>query len=212
MVRALLDESGALCLPTNPHRMEPSPQSSPQPENWLAEHGDHLYGYARFRLGNDDAVEDVVQEALLAAFKGWDKFEGRSSVRTWLTAILNRKIIDHFRKQKREKDHFVPNFGENDESGEFSPEGRVLADHRARLWNRRPDNAAEHAEFWEVLSDCLQKLPTDQREMFESREFDGLSTDQICEMKNVNRNHLWVILHRVRKALRRCLEARWFAT
>ena len=187
------------------------PETSPGPEQWLDEHGDHLYGYAYFRLGKDDAIEDVVQETLLAAFKAWDSFEGRSSVRTWLTSILHRKIIDHIRRRTRDRKHFSGTDPDPDNDGEFSAAGRIDSEHGAKLWSRQPDNAAEQAEFWEVLHRCLSDLPEDQRDMFVSREIDGLSTDEICEMKSVNRNNLWVILHRVRKALRKCLENRWFS-
>ncbi len=75
---------------------------SPDPGRWLDEHGDYLFKYASFRLRDDNAAEDAVQETFLAALKAYEKFEGRGSERTWLVGILKHKIIDHIRKAQRE--------------------------------------------------------------------------------------------------------------
>src|SRR5690242_15052958 len=76
--------------------------SSPNPGRWLDEHGDYLFKYASFRLRDDNAAEDAVQETFLAAIKAYAKFEGRGSERTWLVGILKHKITDQFRKSIRE--------------------------------------------------------------------------------------------------------------
>ena len=55
---------------------------------WLVEHGDALYRFARFRVGDRELAEDLVQDAFLAALESRDQFQGRASVRTWLMAIL----------------------------------------------------------------------------------------------------------------------------
>src|SRR5436190_21724511 len=83
----------------------PQPKSgklTADPGRWLDDHGDYLFKYASFRLRDDTAAEDAVQETFLAALKAYRKFEGRGSERTWLVGILKHKIIDHFRKALRE--------------------------------------------------------------------------------------------------------------
>ena len=75
---------------------------SPDPGRWLDDHGDYLFKYAVFRLRDDTAAEDAVQETFLAGLRAYGKFEGRGSERTWLVGILKHKIIDHFRKTERE--------------------------------------------------------------------------------------------------------------
>ncbi|MFT5469267.1 MAG: DNA-directed RNA polymerase specialized sigma24 family protein [Verrucomicrobiales bacterium] len=69
-------------MPTPPSK----PESPPDPDQWLDEFGDHLHGYAFYRTNNHHAVEDLVQETLMAAWRGWEKFEGRSTVKTWLSS------------------------------------------------------------------------------------------------------------------------------
>lgn len=75
--------------------------ASHDPENWLAEHGDYLFRYALCRCRDPHVAEDLVQETLLAALSACVRREGTSSVRTWLTGILNHKHIDFLRKRYR---------------------------------------------------------------------------------------------------------------
>ncbi|MHC4684776.1 MAG: sigma factor, partial [Planctomycetota bacterium] len=72
------------------------------PERWLEDHGDYLFRYALVRLQDREIAEDMVQETLLAALRAREKFQARSSVRTWLVGILKHKVLDHFRKSYRE--------------------------------------------------------------------------------------------------------------
>ena len=63
------------------------------PEKWISEYGDFLYSFARSRVADQETAEDLVQETLLSAWRSKDRFEGRSSERTWLVSILRNKII-----------------------------------------------------------------------------------------------------------------------
>src|ERR1700712_5679287 len=69
------------------------------PRLWVDAHADYLYGYTLSRLNDEEQAKDLVQETFLAALQKADKFEGKSSERTWLTAILKNKIIDVYRKK-----------------------------------------------------------------------------------------------------------------
>ena len=66
-------------------------------------HGDYLFRYALHRVGDVTTAEEMVQETLVAALESIDSFDGRSTVRTWMTSILRFKIADHFRRRPREK-------------------------------------------------------------------------------------------------------------
>ena len=70
-------------------------------ENLVENHGDYLFQFAISKLKNRDISLDMVQDTLHTTLEKIDQFEGRSSLRTWMTTILNRKIIDHWRKDKR---------------------------------------------------------------------------------------------------------------
>ena len=73
------------------------------PPRWVERHGDALYRYALARVRRSEAAEELVQEALLAAWKGRGRFGGRATERSWLVAILKRKVVDWLRRSVRER-------------------------------------------------------------------------------------------------------------
>ncbi len=73
------------------------------PETWMDLYGDFLYRFAMFRVRDSTAAEDLVQETFLAALGAYKNFNGHSTLRTWLTAILKNKSVDHIRKKAKER-------------------------------------------------------------------------------------------------------------
>ena len=169
--------------------MTDTQNSEPDPAAWLKDHGDHLYGYAVYRLCDSHMAEDMVQETLLAGWKAYSKFEGRSSIKTWLTTILHNKIVDFVRKAARQKLVFSDEDLEYEMTGEFSETGHVNAEFGAKQWSPRPDELAQRSDFWRVLQQCIDYLPPDTAEVFRLREIDGCSTDEICELKGIEKNN-----------------------
>jgi RNA polymerase sigma-70 factor, ECF subfamily len=182
------------------------------PERWVDEHGDYLFHYALSRLRDPARAEDFVQEALLAALRGADRYQGRSAERTWLTGILKNKLLDHFRKAGRETNFTDLDFYAEEEERAF--ENREFPDH----WNQasapgewdEAGAALDREEFWRVFHRCSGKLPERVARVFLLREVDDLPSEEICATLNISPNNLWVMLHRARLALRQCLETNWF--
>src|SRR4026207_902237 len=69
------------------------------PDKWVHLYGDYLFSLAAMKTGNNELAEDLVQETFLSAIKAKETFRGNSTEKTWLTAILKNKIIDHYRKK-----------------------------------------------------------------------------------------------------------------
>ncbi len=172
---------------------------SRDPSVWVDEYGDALYRFALLRVRDDELAHDLVQDTFLSALKGIDSFRGGSSVRTWLTGILKHKIIDHYRKNR------IP-------TTDLDPEGSELehAENLHPAWKESPANLVENREFWAVFTSCLDGIPEAHRRAFSMREFDGLSGEEIRKVLDVTPTNLWVMLHRARTKLRRCLESKWF--
>jgi DNA-directed RNA polymerase specialized sigma24 family protein len=61
-----------------------------------------------------------------------------------------------------------------------------------------------------VLNGCLGALPERVASVFALREMDGLSTEEVCELLSLSSSNFWVIMHRARMQLRRCVEIKWF--
>jgi RNA polymerase sigma factor (sigma-70 family) len=67
---------------------------------WVDRYGDALFHFARARVKDSSIAEDLVQDTFLAAVQSKERYEGKSSEKTWLFSILKHKIIDHYRKKK----------------------------------------------------------------------------------------------------------------
>lgn len=184
------------------------------PAAWVDDHGDYLFRYALVRLRDDVRAEDVVQETLLAALQHLDSYSGRAAERTWLTAILKHKIVDQIRKSCKE----VPFEPSDTDLSEFDPlfeRQDVFQDHwndalSPRIWHRSPEDAVQQDEFFGVLQRCIGKLPERVAHVFTLREMDELETEEICRLLELSTSNFWVIMHRARMSLRRCIEINWF--
>jgi len=182
------------------------------PERWLEDHGDSLFHYALSRLRNPARAEDLVQETLLAALRSSARYQGRSSERTWLVGILRHKLLDHLRKAGRETSFSDLEFYGDEEREAFANEAfpdHWVAEQGPGEWTQ-PGASLDRAVFWQAFEACVSKLPERVARVFLMRELDSLGSDDICSTLNISPNNLWVMLHRARMALRRCLEGSWF--
>jgi RNA polymerase sigma-70 factor (ECF subfamily) len=176
-------------------------------------HRAYLVRYALSQIRDPALAEEAVQECLLAALEGIGKFDGRSTLRTWLTSILRFKVIDIQRRQAA------------DRANVDIDEERLASEHEAWLddmfdetghwksppqaWND-PEAALEQRRFWEAFEKCLGGLPATASRVFFKREVLGEDTPAICRDEDITSSNCWVILHRARIALRNCLERNWF--
>lgn len=188
--------------------------ASIDPTVWVDEHGDCLYRYALLRLRDQTAAEDIVQETFLSAIQSLSSYSGKSTERTWLVGILKHKLVDHFRKTSRE----VPFDPAETDLSEFDPLFERTDEFKnhwhdtlsPRIWRSSPEKALEQDEFFGVLQNCLAKLPERVANCFAMREMNGLESDEICEILGLTSNNFWVMMHRARMSLRRCIEINWF--
>jgi RNA polymerase sigma-70 factor, ECF subfamily len=183
------------------------------PEQWVDAHGDYLFGYAMVRLRDVSKAEDAVQETFLAALKGGKSFAGLSAEKSWLVGILKNKIADFYRKAGRETSFTDMEFYSDEESGQFVTEGLFkeswIRESGPQEW---PDAGAslDSQAFWQHYRECANKLPKKIGTVFTLREVDGVGSKEICAMLGISENNLWIMLHRARMALRRCMEKHWF--
>jgi RNA polymerase sigma-70 factor, ECF subfamily len=179
--------------------------------SWLEVHGDALYRYARARAGSREVAEDLVQETLLAALEARDRFQNRSSVRTWLLSILRHKIIDHYRRREPGRQ---PTQGNNETTNTQAIMSRFFTQdgfwcEPPSRW-KSPEQALMDDEFWRVVDGCLGDLPRSLAQAFVLRELDSVAVAELCAILDLSPGNLRVRLHRARLLLRACLEERWF--
>lgn len=179
---------------------------TPNPHDWLQQHGDYLYRFALARLRDPHQAEDVVQETLLAAIKT-ASFAEQSSPRTWLTGILKHKIIDLMRKQARETPVSNLLADEDASMDEFFDDTGHWAE-KPQAWSI-PQDALQQKQFLAVLQRCMARLPQKLATIFTMRDVDDMDNEEICKALGITATNAWVMLYRARMGLRKCLELHW---
>lgn len=176
---------------------------------WVDKYGDMMYRFALVRVKDQDAAEEVVQSALTAAVQAQKSFQGRSSEKSWLFGILKHKIMDHFRAiKKRQTYDLSPDDSPDPYERAFDKTGHWKMP--VQNWNLDPEKSAQNKQLVAALSQCLDNLSDKYRRIFVMREVDGVSSEEICNEFDIQPTNLWVMLHRARNQLKKCLEKRWF--
>ena len=179
------------------------------PASWVDRHGDGLYRFALARVKDPEVAAELVQETFLDALRARGSFSGRSSERTWLTAILKHKIADVARRTRRDRKRGAGEPLEHVAEGLFDRRG-----HWRRFPRRGPNDPTaeyERREFWDTLARCLTRLPAHLADAFLDHELEGLSRERICEREHITPANLATRLYRARLLLRECLDVHWFA-
>lgn len=178
------------------------------PSLWVDTYGDALFSYALFRLENKPLAEELVQETFVAALSARDNFKGSSSEKTWFFSILKNKIYDHLRLKYKELQVPVDDL-EGWMEDDFFDAGGAWRTKPGR-WEENPQRSFEEKEFLTVLKKCVDYLPSKQGQAFLMRELDELSSEEICKVLDLSSTNYWVLMHRARLSIRKCLENRWF--
>ena len=178
-------------------------------EQQLAALRPSLLAIARLQLRNDAWAEDAVSETLIAALEGARKFAAQSQLKTWVVGILKHKIIDQFRRARREvsTDAEVEAAAVETFDELFAPDG-----HRASMpleWGD-PEASFERTQFFDVLQACIDHLPAGLARIFMMREWLEYETSEICKELGITSTNCFVMLYRARMRLRECLEMNWF--
>lgn len=147
-------------------------------------------------------ADDVTQLTFLTFIETLPRFEGRSTVRTWLFGILYHKL----REARR-------SFQKQDQHDDIDDVLESRFDDRG-MWQNPPRQADD--DVWDQqirrhLEECLDTVPERHRLAFVLREVEGLATGEICNILEVTDTNLGVIMYRARNRLRECLEDKGFA-
>jgi RNA polymerase sigma-70 factor (TIGR02943 family) len=181
------------------------------PDRWVDNYADYLYSYAITRINDEDLAKDLVQETFLAALERLGKFEGRSTERTWLTAILKYKVIDVYRKKSSGLNKKSIIESERPDQDEFfeAEDGHWKTQHQPQAFGIEQYDPLSQKEFNHILQKCLQKLPELWLSVFTMKHMDDAATEFICSELKVSSANFWVIIHRTKVNLRSCLQKNW---
>lgn len=147
-----------------------------------------LYRFALRAVRDEEVARDLVQEALLAAVAQAERFEGRSTQRTWIIGILSHKVIDHFRRRAAQL-----------EAGDDT-------DLIATPSHEDVERVVSARQQLGAVERALDRLPALERLALMMADVEGVDRENCCHALGVNATHLRVLLHRGRNRLRRMLE------
>ncbi len=177
----------------------------------VARYGASMLRVASAHVPTRSAAEDVVQETWLTALTAVDRFEGRSSLSTWLFGILINLARARGRRERRVLP-FSSAFPEADGPTVAPDRFRLDDDPRSGGWitaPRRfelPEPALLSSEIRLVVRAALDGLPPRQRTIVSLRDVEGLEADEVCALLEISPGNQRVLLHRGRARLREVLE------
>jgi RNA polymerase sigma-70 factor, ECF subfamily len=163
-------------------------------------------------VGGDRAVaEEVAQDAWLGMLRQLGRFEGRSSLRTWLFRILVNTAKTRGRRERRSVP-FSALAGPEEPAvapERFLPAGDRWAGHWASPpedWGGLPEERLLSAETMAVVRRTIDALPDGQRAVITLRDVEGWPAAEVCALLHIAEGNQRVLLHRARSRVRRALE------
>src|SRR5437016_12442519 len=177
----------------------------------VEEYGPAMLRVARMFVSSRAVAEEVVQEAWVGVLKGIGRFEGRSSLKTWIFRILTNTAKTRAQREGRS----VPfsalasaaTDGEAVDPERFLGDGERFAGHWGappRRWG--PEERLVSAEAQEVIDAAIATLPPAQAAVITMRDVEGLDAEEVCNALDLTETNQRVLLHRARSKVRQALE------
>ncbi len=165
-----------------------------------------ILGIARHYVNSASTAEDVAQDTWIAVMRGADRFEGRSSFKTWLFRILVNRARTTGTKESRTIPVDPTDSGATVSAARFDGGG---------AWRVPPepfteaiDNAVANEKVIRLVHESIASLPEPQRAVVTLRDAEGLSTMEVAELLGLSEANVRVILHRGRARVRNDVETR----
>jgi RNA polymerase sigma-70 factor, ECF subfamily len=166
---------------------------------------------ARMYVRDRAVAEEVAQETWLAVLGAIDRFEARSSLKTWLYRILTNRAKTRGARESRS----VPfsSIGDAEEQSvepdRFRPEGEQYPGgwkESPQPWDGNPEERLLAGEARELILATIETLPPNQRAVITLRDIEGFDADEVCNVLALSDTNQRVLLHRARSRVRRALE------
>jgi RNA polymerase sigma-70 factor (ECF subfamily) len=168
-----------------------------------------LVGTASAIIGSRAQAEEVVQDAWVAVFSGIGKFEGRSSLASWLFAIVLNRARTRASRERRLV--ALPALDGADGQERAVPLERFVADGHwsepPRLWDELdPERMVAGKQLLAHVQDAIEMLPAGQKAVIILRDIEAATAEEACELLAISPENQRVLLHRARGRVRRAIE------
>src|SRR2546429_1422481 len=176
------------------------------------EYGPALLRVARMYVPTAAVAEEVVQETWIGVLNGIDRFEGRSSLKTWIFRILANIAKTRGARERRSVPFSSAARAAADEPSVDPDRFLPAGDERARAWTLGPvpwpgpEESLLSGETLDVILAAIDKLPPAQREVITLRDVDGWSSEEVRNALEISETNQRVLLHRARSKVRGAIE------
>jgi RNA polymerase sigma-70 factor, ECF subfamily len=181
-------------------------------EALVSRHYGTMLAVAQTYVKSRAVAEEVVQEAWLGCVNGLDRFEGRSSLRTWILSILVNQAKTRGAREARSVP-FSSLAPEGDEPAvdpdRFRGPGESYPGHWRAFpgdWARSAATVVQDRETLRIVMDAIAELPAAQQTVIRMRDVEGYSSEEVCTALDVSEGNQRVLLHRARSRVRAALE------
>lgn len=171
-------------------------------ETLVSTYGPRMLAIARRYLHEESDANDALQDAFISVFKHIDRFQGNSSLGTWLHSIIVRsslmKLRSYRSRERASIEDLLPKF-----EGNF--------DHRVDCkpgWQSSVEEGAQNKEVRAMVRKGIDQLPEIYRVVLLLRDIEGMDTDETAKLLGLTANVVKTRLHRARQALRTILESK----
>lgn len=156
-------------------------------------HHQEIYQFLFYMVRNKEQAEDLVQEVYIRVLKSYDRFEGRSSEKTWLISIARNVAIDFFRKQKTWKQRLIEKFDWNTQ--QISDDSYPI-----------PEEIAVQKEEIQWVYRCLEHCTLDQKAVIVLRYIHDYSIAETAQALSWTESKVKTTQHRAIATLRKQME------
>lgn len=158
--------------------------------------------YVAQTIAGSSIAEEIVQEAWVSVIKNLSKFEGRSTLKTWVIRITCNCAKTRLRKESRSIAVGDANDVENSVGAKNnSQENARWTSLPSHDNGASPDELLTSEELKSVIFNAINKLPSIQKSIITLRDMSGLSMKEICKIHDITESNSRVLLHRARTAV-----------
>lgn len=151
-----------------------------------------IYQFIFYMTKNRETAEDLVQEVYIRVMKAYDRFEGKSSEKTWMYSIARNVTIDYFRKQRGWKDKVFSN---------FDWDKRVIKDNQPV-----PEEVVILQDNVQEIYQCLNRCTVNQKAVIILRYIQAMSISETADVLDWSESKVKTTQHRALKAIKKMME------
>ncbi len=181
----------------------------------VTKHHGALIRMAMGHVGDREVAEEVVQDTWMAVIESLDRFEGRSSLRTWIFGIMIHKAKDRGVREKRHTTFSDFETSDDEQEDAVDPSRFHQSGEWAGHWafppqpwdDQTPEKLLASQQAVQAMNRAIEALPVTLKDVLILRDVEGVEAKEACEILQITETNLYVRLHRARERVRQAVEA-----